>query len=679
MNPKTLINKQQNQLFIVEKSSEHPSISKNRWGTVREPDRSSRENPKIELRTYQKEVIKQIYRYYRLGIKSVLLAAPTGSGKTLTATHIVKDALSKLCKVLFIVHREPLIDQTVNTLINYGIPAIQIGYVKAGYPKPEGHELVIVASIQTLARRDYPEGMGLVIFDECHTTAFYNSARQLINHYSDSVLLQWSKVKYLHLTATPFRTKAKEGFCTFIQRTVKAPSIGELMKMGYLSYARHFGYGGLLDFSKLETGGDGDYKKSQLNLVCSAQDYNQEIVNRFLEICPWRKAIAFCAAVNQSRLLTQLFNQEGITAEHIQAETPIGERKAIFQRFKMGQTQILSSVGTLTEGFDEPSVEAVILARPTKSEALLIQMAGRGLRIHSEKLDCLLLDFGENFKRLGRIDGARQISLCPRFNKKTDSETTKECPQCHTTVNIFTRICPECGYEFPPSEMPESEDNYLARFGELLDEETKKKVTYIRSQRKSRFSKKLTPETLWELWYRRYPDDILCNDWLYQAVYRGDNSEAAQQQFLSYLASFEPQKDKWINFHMRLEFGASAITVNQKRKWWEVLQIHASATPEAINAQYRQKVQVYQGMEDQIKLLNWALDESRHPALKLKFESQTDYPIWQVGEQVRLKSRNLQATVIGYHQESGLWEVHTPNHLPKQKFVGFADIQSIAS
>ncbi len=107
--------------------------------------------------------------------------------------------------------------------------------------------------------------------------------------------------------------------------------------------------------------------------------------------------------------------------------------------------------------------------------------------------------------------------------------------ECHTTVNIFTRICPECGYEFPPSEQPELEDNYLAKFGELLDEETKKKVTYIRGQRKSRFTKKLTPETLWELWYRRYPDDILCNDWLYQAVNRGDNSVAAQQQFLTFI------------------------------------------------------------------------------------------------------------------------------------------------
>ncbi len=83
--------------------------------------------PKFQLRDYQKQVIGQIYYWYRWGKKSVMLVSPTGSGKTLTATHIISDAVSRNCRVLFIVHREPLIDQTVNTLINYGIRASQIG------------------------------------------------------------------------------------------------------------------------------------------------------------------------------------------------------------------------------------------------------------------------------------------------------------------------------------------------------------------------------------------------------------------------------------------------------------------------------------------------------------------------------------------------------------------------
>ena len=472
----------------------------------------------MQLRDYQKQAIKEIYRWYRWGKKSVMLVSPTGSGKTLTASHIVKDALSKNCRVLFIVHREPLIDQTVNTLINYGVSATKIGYIKAGYPRAQGDELVIVGSIQTLARRDYPEGVGLVIFDESHTTSFYGSARNLIYHYANSPVVALSEVFFLHLTATPYRTKGKEYF-PHVQVVVKAPDIRSLIKMSYLVPARHFGYGGLLDYSKLDTGKDGDYKQSQLSIVCEEDEYNAAVVARFQEICPDRKAVAFCAGVNQSKLLTELFNEVGIVTAHIQAETPVEKRKEIFKLFKEGAVQIISTVGTLTEGFDEPSIEAVILARPTKSQALLIQMCGRGLRLFPGKEDCWLLDFGDNFKRLGKIDKKRSISLCP--SPKRSESDSKECPSCHAFINKFLRICPYCGYVFPPGEEPDLKDNFLTEFGELLDDEQAEKITYIRTQRKFRFSKNLSPDELWDLWSKRYQDDILCNDWLYGAIFRG--------------------------------------------------------------------------------------------------------------------------------------------------------------
>jgi superfamily II DNA or RNA helicase len=116
----------------------------------------------------------------------------------------------------------------------------------------------------------------------------------------------------------------------------------------------------------------------------------------------------------------------------------------------------------LTEGFDVPSLSAVILGRPTKSLSLLVQMSGRGLRLAPDKKDCLLLDFCENYKRLGFVTKKHQISLCPQF--KFCNSTTKECPHCHALVYSFVLICPECGYEFPPSQ-PEDEDCFLPHFG----------------------------------------------------------------------------------------------------------------------------------------------------------------------------------------------------------------------
>ncbi len=161
-----------------------------------------------------------------------MLVSPTGSGKTLTAVHMIRDAISRGVRVLFIVHREPLIDQTVNTLVAYGIPDSFVGYIKAGYPHADT-EAVIVASVQTLARRDYPENIGLVIFDETHTTSFWETSEALINYYAQSPVISLSKVKFLHLTATPFRTKTKEYFGNHVEAIVRAPSIGELIKMGY--------------------------------------------------------------------------------------------------------------------------------------------------------------------------------------------------------------------------------------------------------------------------------------------------------------------------------------------------------------------------------------------------------------------------------------------------------------
>ncbi len=163
----------------------------------------------------------------------MMLVSPTGSGKTLTAVHIIRDAVNRGVRVLFIVHREPLIDQTVNTIISYGISSFEVGYIKAGYPHADGKEMVIVASVQTLARRDYPENIGLVIFDETHTTSFWETSEALINYYAQSPVISLSKVKFLHLTATPFRTKTKEYFGNHVEAIVRAPSIGELIKMGY--------------------------------------------------------------------------------------------------------------------------------------------------------------------------------------------------------------------------------------------------------------------------------------------------------------------------------------------------------------------------------------------------------------------------------------------------------------
>ena len=316
-------------------------------------------------------------------------------------------------------------------------------------------------------------------------------------------------------------------------------------------------------------------------------------------------------------------NEKGIKAEHIQAETPIELRYQVFNRLKTGETQILSSVGTFTEGFDEPSIEAVILARPTQSLALLIQMCGRGLRLYDDKKDCYLLDFGENFKRLGRIDTKRKMRLCPHKDNKTHN---KKCPECNSVVNIFCRICPECGHTFETtSGQKDDEEKFIdGVFGELLDPETKEQIKYIRSQRKTRFTKGLAPDILWETWDKKYPGRLFCNDWLYGAVFKGDNSTEAKKLFEDYLLNVCPDaKPNWLKFHLQLEFYDPRFRNDSKSKtiytvppnsmiksWWQVLQIDPLSNHEQIKYAYQQLATNCHYDDDLMQQLNKAYDQA---------------------------------------------------------------------
>jgi len=414
-------------------------------------------------------------------------------------------------------------------------------------------------------------------------------------------------------------------------RIVRAPSPSELIQMGYLCPPRHFGWGGLADWSKLETGSDGDFNQKQAAAFTINAEFNQVIVSKFLEICPERTAICFAQSVEQSRLLTELFNAAGILCEHLEADTPHDIRRGMYKRLERGETRILSSVGTLTEGFDVPSLSAVILGRPTKSLSLLVQMSGRGLRLAPDKKDCLLLDFCENYKRLGFVTKKHQISLCPQF--KFCNSTTKECPHCHALVYSLVLICPECGYEFPPSQ-PEDEDCFLPHFGEMLTDEDLVKFSYLRSQLKSGYKKGFNPDRIWLLFRKKF-GHLPANDWHMGAVFRGQSSEFYRNEYREFLYKVNPKATQvWIKFHLELEFGSPKKTYKTNRGktftpppddptrlwWWVVLDVSALDDWGDIKAAYRDlALQWHPDISSvdettakaKMQLINWAFEEAK--------------------------------------------------------------------
>lgn len=582
------------------------------------------------LRDYQEKLKSEVYNYIRQGIRRVLVYAPTGAGKTAIIAFILCDALSKNKRCMLIVHRDFLVEQSRTAMIKAGINPDAIGIIKANYPENRDRPIQI-ASLQTLQKRDTPEGLGLIILDETHSTAFFK-------HYQ-TIKQETLNAIHLGFSASPWRTKpTEEYFGLHFDAIARGPSISELISRGYLAIPRPFGWGGLVDITKLDTGKNGDFKDQEMQAEFIKSEVPQAVTEKILELCEGRTGIIFNAGVEQSRLQSQLLNAAGVPTVHLDAQTPFKERQYYFEKLASGEIRCISSIGCLTEGFDVPSIGFVVLARATKSRALYVQMAGRGLRISHNKTDCLLLDFGGNVKRLGMLSKDFPITLEPT-PKPEDDSMLKECPSCHKLISIFAQICPECGHIFSLGKQPEDDTEAFEQdFGELFDDETLKRVKYARSQRKTRFSKQQPPDKLWELFSDKHNQDgktFLHNDWLFGAVFGGRDNDYNRQLFLEYLESFAPLNERtkanWLKHHLELEFGKpgrnyrtgknktteAKIGRNTKLDWWEILQCSPGSTWEEIKGNYRELCRVYHpdssGFDSTIEMqiLNLAFDKAK--------------------------------------------------------------------
>ena len=203
-----------------------------------------------KLRDYQQEVRTEIELLVKKGCKRILIYSPTGSGKTVIFSDILRGAVEKGNRSMLVVHRDFLIKQTIKSLEMLGVSREDVGIIKA--ESIENRErLIQICSIHTLARRDLLEGIKIVIVDECHTTAFFKEYECIKKTNPNAI--------YLGFTASPWRLKSqKEYFGQHFDSIVLGPTIQELINKGILSSPRYFGWGGV-DFSGIKQSKDGDY------------------------------------------------------------------------------------------------------------------------------------------------------------------------------------------------------------------------------------------------------------------------------------------------------------------------------------------------------------------------------------------------------------------------------------
>lgn len=362
----------------------------------------------LQLRPYQVEALTAISDYLLKGISKQLVVLPTGSGKTVVFSHLPL-TLSGALPMLVLAHRGELLSQAKEKIL-WSNPQLDVQTEKA----EQTAELcdVVVASVQTLGRADsirinkYPKDyFNTIIIDEAHHAAA-NTYRRIIDYFTPKLLLG--------VTATPQRSDSVRLTDVF-DEIVYYKNILDLIQEGYLCRLVGYRVNTDTDISEVESS-NGDYSSSQLEDAINNPYRNNLVVKSYLEIARGKKTLVFAAGVQHAKDLASSFAKSKVSVRVVLGETPEDERRTIFADFRSGFVDVVVNVGVLTEGFDEPSVEVIMLARPTKSSLLYTQIVGRGTRIFEGKQNCMIIDIADMTKGKKPLGLPTLLGMPPGFD-----------------------------------------------------------------------------------------------------------------------------------------------------------------------------------------------------------------------------------------------------------------------
>lgn len=331
-----------------------------------------------------------------MGINRQLISLPTGSGETIIMSAVAKHFNRK---TLILAHREELLNQAADKMRLFW-PEVEIGICKS--LRNEIDKQVVIGSIQSCARQWRTDqlkeqGFGLVMVDEAHH-AVSDSYQRVINELG---LSAGSPGLLIGVTATPQRAD-NYGLGAVFDKMVFSRSIGTMIKAGYLSSVSGRRILTNTHLGKIRSQ-NGDFAVSELSNAVNTMERNQFIADRFVQYAGDRKAVVFCADVQHCHEMAEAFNERGIVCASIWGAMGYEKREQTLKELKAGKLQAVTSCGVLTEGFDEPSIDAVVMARPTKSLGLYIQCVGRGLRLWPGKENCLVLDFTDQGYSIDKV------------------------------------------------------------------------------------------------------------------------------------------------------------------------------------------------------------------------------------------------------------------------------------
>lgn len=337
----------------------------------------------MELRPYQKEAQEAVLEEWGAGVSKTLLVLPTGCGKTIVFTKLIEELVRRGERVLILAHRGELLEQAADKLRK--ATGLRCATEKAGRSCLGSWYRVVVGSVQTLMRekrlnRFDPEYFNTIVIDEAHH-AISDSYRRVLGHFHPA--------KVLGVTATPDRGDMKDLGQVF-ESLAYEYTLPRAIKEGYLCPIKAQTIPLKLDLSGVSTQA-GDFKNSDIDTALDP--YLGQIAEEMGKACHGRKTVVFLPLIKTSQKFRAMLDEAGFAAAEVNGESQ--DRAQILKDFDAGRYDVLCNSMLLTEGWDCPSVDCVVVLRPTKVRSLYCQMVGRGTRLspRTGKTELLLLDF----------------------------------------------------------------------------------------------------------------------------------------------------------------------------------------------------------------------------------------------------------------------------------------------
>lgn len=404
----------------------------------------------FQLRQYQRHTLDEIYAWFESHQSGHPVAVlPTGAGKSIIVAAFIQEALQSWpeTRVLMLTHVKELLEQNYEKILEIW-PDAPIGIFSASIGQKVLTEPITFAGIQSIHK--HPEKLGhvdLILIDECHL--LNNKQEGIYRAFITALERINPSLRVIGLTATPYRLGQgylTEGADALFTDIIEPTSIEQLVYDGYLAPLRSKHTAAMIDVSGVRKQG-GEYKAGELETA--AMRHNAGIVAETnLRASHCRSILVFASGVDHAYALAEAFGGRCITGE-----TPKAQREEIIDAFKSGALRVLANANVLTTGFNHPDLDCIVLARPTMSPGLYVQMAGRGMRIKSHVDHCLVLDFAGCVAQHGPIT---QVVPPDKKGGKPGDAPIKTCPECMELLHLSVMVCPSCGFEFPKPEPPKA-------------------------------------------------------------------------------------------------------------------------------------------------------------------------------------------------------------------------------